>query len=77
MKKIEVLGPGCANCTKTYSIVEEVIKEKGLTDVELTKVSEMGKIMSYGIMVLPGLGIDGTVVCAGRVPHKEEVKGWI
>ena len=74
--KVEVLGPGCPNCTKVYDLVKQVIEEKGL-NTELVKVQEMAKIMSYGIMTLPGLDIDGTVVCAGRVPRIEEVRGWI
>ena len=76
MKKVEVLGPGCENCTKTYELIKEVITEKGL-DVELIKIQEMQKIMSYGVMALPGVVIDGTVVCAGRIPDKKEVKGWL
>ncbi len=74
--KVEVLGPGCANCTKTYELVKQVIEEKGL-NVELVKVQDMKKIMSYGVMTVPALVIDGKVICAGRVPGKEEIKGWV
>jgi small redox-active disulfide protein 2 len=71
--KVKVLGPGCAKCKTTYSIVEKVIKESGL-DVELTKVDDIMEMMSYNIMTTPAVVVDGEVKIKGRVPSEREIK---
>jgi len=71
--EIKVLGPGCANCTKLEKLVDEAIKELGLSD-QVIKVSDMKEIMSFGVMSLPALVIDGKVKFSGRVPSKVEIK---
>ena len=71
--KVKVLGPGCAKCKTTYSIVEKVIKERGL-DVELTKVDDIMEMMSYNIITTPAVVVDGEVKIKGRVPSEREIK---
>lgn len=71
--KVKVLGPGCAKCKTTYTLVEKVIKENGL-DVELTKVDDIMEMMSYNIMTTPAIVVDGEVKIKGRVPSEREIK---
>ncbi|MFO8026000.1 thioredoxin family protein [Thiohalophilus sp.] len=76
MKNIKVLGSGCANCKRTFALIEETAKSKGV-DVELEKVEDIGAIMGYGVMSTPGVVIDGQVVHAGGVPDRKKVEGWL
>ncbi|MBZ9700902.1 MULTISPECIES: thioredoxin family protein [unclassified Mesorhizobium] len=76
MKEIKVLGPGCANCKNTTSLIERIAQEKGVP-ISLAKVEELREIMSYGIMSTPGVVVDGKVVHAGGVPSREKVELWL
>ena len=74
--KIEILGMGCANCNKLYQNALEAVKMSG-KEIEVAKVEDIKKIMSYGVMSTPALVIDGMVKVAGKVPKVEEIRGWI
>ncbi len=74
--KMEVLGMGCANCNKLYQNAVEAIKLSG-KDVEIAKVEDIKKIMSYGVLSTPALVIDGVVKVAGKVPKAEDIEEWI
>ncbi len=71
--EIKVLGPGCASCIKLEKMVKEVASELGITD-PVQKISAIQEMMSYGIMAMPALVVDGKVKFSGRVPSKEEIK---
>jgi len=73
MKRIEVLGPGCANCKVLYERTQRAVKELGL-ECELVKITDLNIIMGYRIMSTPGLAIDGVVRFSGRVPSVEQLK---
>ena len=74
--KIHVLGPGCAKCTQLAETVESAAKELGI-DYEMEKVSDFNQIMSFGVMMTPGLVVDGVVKAVGRVPSLDEIKGML
>jgi small redox-active disulfide protein 2 len=76
MKKIEVLGPGCANCVRLEKVAREAVEMAGVA-AEVVKVTDYGAIMSYGIMSTPGLVIDGKVVSYGRIPSASDIAAWL
>ncbi|MBP7056669.1 MAG: TM0996/MTH895 family glutaredoxin-like protein [Candidatus Omnitrophica bacterium] len=74
--KIEVFGPGCPKCVKLEQTVRDAVASTGMiADVE--KVKDVMKIAEAGIMMMPGLRINGKVKCTGRIPNPEEIKKWI
>jgi small redox-active disulfide protein 2 len=74
--EIKVLGTGCANCHALEAAATEAAAELGL-NATVEMVTDYAQILGYGVMSTPGLVIDGAVVVSGRVPSKEEIKGWL
>jgi small redox-active disulfide protein 2 len=76
MKKIEVLGMGCSNCNKLYQNVLEAVRQTG-KEAEVAKVEDIKKIISYGVLSMPALVIDGMVKTTGKIPKAEEIMEWL
>ncbi len=74
--KIEVLGPGCPNCKKLEENARQAIKEMGIK-ADIVKVSDIAKIIGYGVLSVPALAIDGEVKCYGRAASISEIKKWL
>ena len=74
--KIEILGTGCPKCRKLHELAEEAVKELGAS-AEITKVTDINKIIDYKVLVTPALAIDGDVKVAGKIPGKAEIINWI
>lgn len=73
MKKIQILGTGCAKCQKLAAVADEAARGLGLA-YEIEKVTEIDRIMGFGVMFTPALVVDGVVKVAGRVPSLEDTK---
>jgi small redox-active disulfide protein 2 len=73
MKKIEILGTGCQKCIKLAKNAEEAVKGVG-EEYEIEKITDLTKIMGYGVMMTPGLVVDGKVVSVGKVLSPDEIK---
>ncbi len=71
--KIEILGVGCPKCKQLTVNTEAALKELNIC-AEIQKVTDIDKIIEYGVMMTPALAIDGTVVSAGKVLTKDEIK---
>jgi small redox-active disulfide protein 2 len=73
---IQVLGTGCAKCKTLYELANKAVQDAGV-DAQVEKVEDIQKIMSFEILMMPGLVIDGKVKTAGRLPSAEEIKRLI
>ncbi|HNY70019.1 MAG TPA: thioredoxin family protein [Syntrophorhabdus sp.] len=73
MKKIKILGTGCAKCTKLMENAEKAAKKLGI-EYEIEKVSDINAIMSYGVMATPALVLDDKVKVVGKVPSQEDIE---
>ncbi|MBD3374018.1 thioredoxin family protein [candidate division KSB1 bacterium] len=73
---IKVLGSGCSKCNELEKRVRQVAESHHI-EIDLEKVTAVEDIMSYGVMITPGLVIDGNVKSSGKLPSKEEILEWI
>ncbi len=71
---IKIFGPGCSNCQKLIDNVEEAVSQLSLENVEIEKISDIGKMVEEGIMSSPALMIDGELKFSGNIPSVEEIK---
>ena len=69
---IKVLGGGCCKCESLLEAVKEAVAEKGIK-AEIEYITDMARIMEYGIMSTPALMIDGKIVSMGRVLKVKDV----
>ncbi len=69
---IKVLGGGCCKCENLLEAVKEAVAEKGI-EAEIEYITDMSKIMEYGIMSTPALMVDNKVVSMGRVLKAKDI----
>ena len=74
--KIDILGVGCEKCKQLTANAEAAVKELNI-QAEIAKVTDIDKIIDYGVMMTPALAIDGKVVSLGKVLSKDEIKKLI
>ena len=70
---IKVLGGGCKSCEALLEATKEAVEKKGI-HAEVEYITDMEKIMGYGIMSMPALMIDEKVVSVGKVLKAKEVE---
>jgi len=76
MKKIQILGAGCAKCEKLTELVKKAADSMNL-EYELEKVKDIQKIVEFGVMITPALAVDGQIKFSGKVPSLEEIKKYL
>lgn len=52
---------------------QEALKELKI-EAQISKVTDIDKIIEYGLMVTPALVVDGAVIFAGKVLSKDDIK---
>lgn len=76
MKKIEVIGTGCAKCKRLLANAEQAVKDLKIA-AEVIKVDDIDEIVNRGVMMTPALFINGQVRAEGRVPDVNEIKSML
>ncbi|MDD2324748.1 MAG: thioredoxin family protein [Alphaproteobacteria bacterium] len=71
--KIQILGTGCPKCKALSEAAEHAAKDLGIA-YEIEKVTDIEKIMSFGVMMTPALVVDGDVKVVGKIPAADELK---
>jgi len=74
--KIEILGSGCPNCKKLEENTKKALADLG-KKAEVVKITEIDKIVEYGVMSTPAIVINGEVKSYGKVASVEEIKKWL
>ena len=70
---IKVLGAGCKACHQQLEHVKEAVNKLGL-DTPVEYVTDMAKIMEYGVMSMPAIVINEKVAAFGKVLKVAEVE---
>lgn len=70
--RIKTLGSGCASCRQLYENAKTAVKTMGLS-VEVEHITDMEKVMEYGVMRMPALVVNGNVVAMGKVLKANEI----
>ena len=70
---IKVLGAGCKSCHEQYANAKAAVKAMGLT-VEVEYITDMEKVMGYGVMSMPAIVVNEKVVSMGKVLKAADVE---
>ena len=73
MPLIQILGTGCPKCKKLADNAEAAAKVLGI-EYTIEKVTDIDRIMGFGVMMTPALVVDGQVKAAGKVPSADEIR---
>lgn len=74
--EIRIFGSGCAKCEETERLVSQMVQDLGI-NASVEKVGDFGEMLALGIMSTPAVAIDGKIVSKGRVPARDEIRGWL
>lgn len=70
---IKVLGSGCASCHALYENAKQSVQNMGLS-IEVEYITDLQKVMEYGVMSMPALVVNEKVVSMGKVLKAKDVE---
>ena len=70
---VKILGAGCKSCHQQFENAKEAVSNLGLS-VEVEYITDMEKIMEYGVMSMPAIVVNEKVVSAGKVLKAADVE---
>ena len=73
---IKILGSGCSKCKQLEANAKIAAEELGL-DAKIEKITEISKIMDYGVMKTPALVVDEQLKMMGKVLSSDKIKEYL
>lgn len=72
IRSIKVLGAGCKSCHEQYEYAKKAVAEMGLS-TEVEYITDMEKIVAYGVTSMPALVVNEKVMAMGKVLKPADV----
>ena len=66
------MGAGCKSCHQQYENARQAVKDMGIF-AEVAYITEMSKVMEYGVMSMPAIVVNEKVVATGKVLKANEI----
>jgi small redox-active disulfide protein 2 len=66
--RVQIVGAGCPACRNLEKDVRAWLKQQQV-EAQIERVDDLVEIMQLGLLVLPGLLIDGKLVLTGYPPR--------
>lgn len=76
MATVKILGSGCSKCKVLEQRLLSLKATHNLT-FDLVKVTDIDEIISYGVMMTPGLVVSGELKSVGAVPKETLLLEWL
>ncbi|MGQ9644038.1 MAG: thioredoxin family protein [Ignavibacterium sp.] len=76
MISVKILGPGCSKCKTLEAKVRDLVAKNSI-DAVVSKVEDINEMMSYGIMMTPGLVVNEKVKSFGIIPKDDQILKWL
>ena len=70
---VKVLGAGCKTSPAQYENAKAAVQALGL-NVEVEYITDMEKVMEYGVMSMPAIVVNDKVVSMGKLLKAAEVE---
>ena len=76
MVSVKILGSGCSKCNRLEERVRHLVAQHQLP-IEVEKVTDIQEMIKYGIMMTPGLVVDGVLKSVGSIPKDDQLLTWM
>ena len=73
---IKVLGAGCKSCHEQYENAKAAVQALGL-NVEVEYITDMEKVMEYGVMSMPAIVVNDSVLCMVKLLNASDVENLL
>ncbi len=73
---VKVLGSGCKNCHTLLENAQAAVKNLNL-GIEVEYITDLQKIMSYGVMSMPALVINDKIASIGKVLKPADIEALL
>ena len=73
---VKILGSGCSKCKSLEVKVKQVVQTNNINAV-VEKVTDLKRMISYGILITPGLVINEQVKSAGIISSVDQILSWL
>ena len=70
---VKVLGAGCKTCHEQYENAKTAVAALGL-NIEVEYITDMEKVMEYGVMSMPAIVVNDKVVSMGKLLKAAELE---